>query len=172
MGDTDTYDRFGNPYNISSVLTPEKRLNVTAFEAYSDIYITPPYLTFVLTTFMLSTCIITHTILYHGRTLWNAVRSIDPEEEDIHAKLMRAYPEVPKSWYWAILVFFFLIAVVAVERWPTGVPVYSLILAVALPALYVLPGGLIYAVTGQIVSRPSWVHAFLTASHPHLTAHS
>ena len=153
MGDTDNYDRFGSPYNISSILTPEKHLNFTAFENYSDIYITPPYLMFVLVTFMLSTCIITHTALYHGRTLWNSMRSIDAEDEDIHAKLMKAYPEVPKMWYWGILVFFFLIAVVAMERWPTGVPVYSLLIAVALPALYVVPGGLIFAVTGQIVSQ-------------------
>jgi hypothetical protein len=152
MGDTANYDRFGNEYNISSILTSEKRLNVTAYEAYSDIYITPPYLMFVLITFMLSTCIITHTALYHGRTLWNAMRSIDPEDEDIHAKLMKSYPEVPKWWYWCILVFFFLMAVIAVERWPTGVPVYSLLVAVAVPAVYVLPGGLIFAVTGQIVS--------------------
>jgi len=151
MGDTSNYDRFGNTYNISSILTPEKHLNVTAFEDYSDIYITPPYLMFVLIAFMLSTCIITHTALYHWRTLWNAMRSIDPEDEDVHAKLMKVYPEVPKWWYWGILVFFFLMAVVAVERWPTGVPVYALLVAVAVPALYVLPGGLIFAVTGQIV---------------------
>ncbi|SRR5258706_759850 len=153
MGDTSNYDRFGNVYNISRILTPEKHLNVTAFEEYSDIYITPPYLMFVLITFVLSTCIITHTALYHWRTLWNAMRSIDPEDEDIHARLMKVYPEVPKWWYWGILVFFFLVAVVAVERWPTDVPVYSLIVAVAVPAIYVIPGGLIFAVTGQIVSQ-------------------
>jgi OPT oligopeptide transporter protein len=162
MGDTDTYDRFGQSYDIDSILTPEKHLNVTAFENYSDIYIAPPYLMFNLITFTLSTCIITHTALYHGRTLWNAVRSIDPEDEDIHAKLMKAYPEVPKTWYWGILGIFFLMAVIAVERWPTGVPVYSLIVAVALPAVYVLPAGLIYAVTGQIVSFASDIYAKLT----------
>ena len=153
MGDTSNYDRFGNVYNISKVLTPEKHLNVTAFEDYSDLYISPPYLMFILISFMLSTCIITHTALYHSRTIWNAMRSIDPEEEDIHARLMKVYPEVPKWWYGSILVFFFLMAVVAVERWPTGVPVYSLIVAIAVPAIYVIPGGLIFAVTGQIVSQ-------------------
>ena len=153
MGDTTNHDRFGNPYNISRILTPEKHLNATAFEEYSDIYISPPYIMFILIASILSTCIITHTALYHGRTLWNAMRSIDPEEEDIHARLMKVYPEVPKWWYCSILGFFFLIAVVAVTRWPTGVPVYSLILAIAVAALYVIPGGLIFATTGQIVSQ-------------------
>ena len=155
MGDTSNYDRFGNVYKISRILTPEKHLNVTAFEDYSDIYITPPYLMFILISLMLSTCIITHTALYHWRTLWNAMWSIDLEEEDIHAKLMKVYPEVPKWWYGGILMFFFLIAVVAVARWSTDVPVYSLIIAVMVPAIYVVPGGLIFAITGQIVSQ-SW----------------
>ena len=153
MGDTSNYDRFGNVYNISRILTPEKHLNVTAFEDYSDLYISPPYLMFVLVTCVLSTCIITHTALFHWRTLWNAMWSIDPEEEDIHARLMKVYPEVPKWWYCGILVFFFLMAVIGIERWPTDVPVYSLIVAIAVPAIYVIPGGLIFAITGQIVSQ-------------------
>jgi len=153
MGDTSNYDRFGNQYNISRVLTPEKRLNITALEDYSDIYISPPYLTATFVVFMLSTCIITHTALYHWRTIWNAMWSIDPEEEDIHARLMKAYPEVPTWWYCSILIFFFLMAVFAVTRWPTDVPVYLLVVAIAVPALYVVPGGLIFAVTGQIVSQ-------------------
>ena len=134
MGDTSNYDRFGNVYNISKVLTPEKHLNVTAFEDYSDLYISPPYLMFILISFMLSTCIITHTALYHSRTIWNAMRSIDPEEEDIHARLMKVYPEVPKWWYWDILGLFFLMAVIAIEKWPVDVLVYSLAVTVAVPA--------------------------------------
>ena len=79
--------------------------------------------------------------------------SIDPEEEDIHARLMKVYPEVPKWWYCSILGFFFLIAVITVTRWPTGVPVYSVIAAIAVAALYVIPSGLIFATTGQLVSQ-------------------
>ena len=153
MGDISVYDRFGNPYNISRILTPDKHLNVTAFEDYSDIYLSPPWVAFALLVWMLSTCMITHTALYHWRTIWNAMRSIDPEEEDIHAKLMKVYPEVPKWWYCSVLVFFFLMAVIVVTRWPTGVPVYLLIVAIALPAIYVIPSGLIFAVTGQFVSQ-------------------
>src|SRR5258706_14460534 len=106
MGDTSNHDRFGNVYNISRILTPEKHLNVTAFEDYSDLYISPPYLMFILISFMLSTCIITHTALYYSRTLCNAMRSVVPEEEDIDAQLMKLYPEVPKTCDGGILVFF------------------------------------------------------------------
>ncbi|KAG8772331.1 hypothetical protein FRC15_002803, partial [Serendipita sp. 397] len=152
MGDTNTYDRFGKVYNISRILTPQVTLNLTAYEEYSDLYLSPPYISSYLLTFSLSTCIITHTILYHGRTLWNSFRHVDPEEEDIHAKLMKAYPEVPGWWYWTVIIGFFLIAAAAVQAWPTKVPVYALILSVVLPAIYMLPGGLIFAVTGQPLS--------------------
>jgi hypothetical protein len=108
---------------------------------------------FVLIASMLSTCIITHTALYYWRTLWNAMRSIDSGEEHIHAKFMKVYLEIPKWWYCSILVFFFLMAVIAVTRWPTDVAVYSHIVAIPVPALYVVPGGLIFAVTGQIVGQ-------------------
>lgn len=115
MGDTASFDRFGNVYNITRVLTPDTQLNVTAFEEYSELYLSPPYVSFYLITFSLATCIISHTILYHGKTLYNSFRNIDPEEEDIHAKLMKAYPEVPALWYWLTAGIFFIIAVIAVE---------------------------------------------------------
>lgn len=37
------------------------------------------------------------------------------------------------------------------QAFPTQVPVYTLVLALLLPAIYMLPGGLIFAVTGQTV---------------------
>lgn len=152
MGQASTYDRFGNVYNVSRVLTPDITLNLTAYEEYSQLYLSPSYVAFYLVTFAISTCILTHTALYHGKTLWNSFRNIDPEEEDIHAKLMKAYPEVPTLWYWGVVVVFFVVACAAVQAWPTKVPVYSLFLALALPAVYMLPAGLIFAVTGQALS--------------------
>ena len=41
------------------------------------------------------------------------MRSI--EEDHIHAKLMKLYPEVLESLHWGILVFFFLMDVIATE---------------------------------------------------------
>lgn len=41
------------------------------------------------------------------------------------------------------------------QVWDTGVPVWSLILAVLLPVVYILPNGFIYAMTGQGVSVDS-----------------
>lgn len=109
-----------------------------------------------LLAFALSTCVIVHTLLYHGRSLLNGLKNIKVEKDDIHAKLMRSYPEVPDLWYSFAFVFFFCLAIVAAEVWNTGVPVWALLLSVALPVLYILPSGFIFAMTGQGVSDLSF----------------
>ena len=68
-----------------------------------------------LLAFALSTCVIVHTLLYHGRTLLNGFKKIRVENDDIHAKLMRNYPEVPDWWYASAFCVFFSLAIVAVE---------------------------------------------------------
>lgn len=111
-----------------------------------------------LIAFALSTCVITHTLLYHGRSLLNGIKKMKVETDDIHAKLMRGYPEVPDWWYLLSFLVFFALAVVAVEVWHTEVPVWALLLSVLLPMIYILPSGFIYAMTGQGVRITSLFH--------------
>jgi len=93
-----------------------------------------------------------HTLLYHGKNLMNGLKRIRVEPDDIHAKLMRSYPEVPDWWYASAFCVFFSLAVIAVEIWHTEVPVWALLLSIALPIIYVLPSGFIFAMTGQGIS--------------------
>jgi hypothetical protein len=101
-----------------------------------------------LLAFSLSTCVIVHTALYHGYQLYSGIRKIRIKEDDIHTKLMKNYKEVPNWWYAIGFAVCFALAVVAVEVWDTGEPVWSLL---ALPVLYILPSGFIFAMTGQSV---------------------
>lgn len=146
------YDRFGNEYNITRIMTPSNQFNLTAYEEYSPLYLPATYAITYLLAFTLSTCVIVHTLLYHGRSLLNGVKNLKVERDDIHAKLMRSYPEVPDWWYACVFAAFFGLAIVAAEVWHTGVPVWALLISVALPVIYVLPSGFIFAMTGQGVS--------------------
>lgn len=121
----------------------------TAYYSYSPLYLPATYTITYLLAFALSTCVLTHTALYHGNTLLNGFKRIRIERDDIHAKLMRNYPEVPDWWYGVAFGMFLAVAVIATEVWDTGVPVYALVLSVLLPVVYVLPSGFIYAMTGQ-----------------------
>ena len=44
----------------------------------------------------LTTAALVHTALFYGRTIWEGVKGNRVEEDDVHARLMRSYPEVPK----------------------------------------------------------------------------
>ena len=63
---------------------------------------------------MLSTCVIMHTLPYHGHSLLNGLKNIMVEKDDIHAKFMRNYAEVPDWWYLTVFVFFGMAIIVVV----------------------------------------------------------
>lgn len=65
--------------------------------------------------FALITAVLVHTALYHGKMLWRGMRNAKTEEDDIHAKFMRRYPEVPEWWYAAIGISMFVLAVITIE---------------------------------------------------------
>ncbi|KAG8929395.1 hypothetical protein FRC01_004403 [Tulasnella sp. 417] len=142
------YDRFGLPYDVTRVLTPDMQLNVTAYQDYSPVYLP---MTFVLTYsigFMLIPAAIVHTILYEGRTILDALRGREVEKEDVHAKLMRQYPEVPKYYFLGLFLIFFPMLIGATKIKDLDVPIWSLFLAILLPAIFIVPFGYIYAKTG------------------------
>ncbi|KAG6880017.1 hypothetical protein C0992_007814 [Termitomyces sp. T32_za158] len=143
------YDRNGQIYDITRVLTKQDRFDLDAYNKYSPLYLPATYAMTYLLAFALSTCVIVHTLLYHGRSLLNGIKKMKVESDDIHAKLMRNYPEVPEWWYLSAFGVFFALAVVAVEVWGTNVPVWALLLSLLLPIIYILPSGFIYAMTGQ-----------------------
>lgn len=146
------YDKFGDEYNVTRVLTTDDKFDMEAYNDYSPLYLSATLAMTYLLAFALSTCVLVHTLLYHGRTLINGFKRIKVEKDDIHAKLMKNYPEVPDWWYGVAFVTFFALAVITMEVWKTTVPVWALLLAVLLPMLYVLPNGFIYAMTGQTAS--------------------
>ncbi|THH21063.1 hypothetical protein EUX98_g8459 [Antrodiella citrinella] len=146
------YDRFGNPYDVSRVLRPDDTFDVDAFNAYSQLYLPTSYAITYLVAFALSSCIVVHTALYYGQAVWRVLRKGDVEKDDIHAKLMRAYPEVPNWWYAAVFVTFLGLSIVASEVWHTGLPVWAILLAILLVLLYVIPAGYIYALTNQTLT--------------------
>ena len=109
------FDRFAMPYNVSSVLTPDMRLNATAYEEYSPLFLPSTYVLTYFLAFTMITALLTQTILFHGKTLLNGLKRVKVEDEDIHAKLMRNYPEVPDWWYFSVFAVFFVCAIIAVS---------------------------------------------------------
>lgn len=112
------FDRYGQSYNVTQVIDSTARLNETAYEAYSPLFMSTTYATVYGTSLCLATSSIIHTVLYNGKEIMMKFRSIKTEEEDVHMKLMRNYPEVPDWWYWLVFVLFTALAIVAIEVSP------------------------------------------------------
>ena len=120
MFGSEPYDRFGDSYNVSRVLTAQDTFDLNAYDNYSPLYLPAAFAMTYLLAFALSTCVIVHTVLYHGRTLLRGFKRMRLEDDDIHLRLMQNYPEVPDWWYGSVFVLFFGLAIVAAEvRSPT-----------------------------------------------------
>ena len=115
ISSNEPFDRFGKTYNVTRVLLPNDTFNETAYNLYSPLYLSATYALTYLLSFALSTSALVHTALYHGKSLIDGLRKMRVETDDIHAKLMRNYREVPDWWYFMVFCFFFCVAVIAVE---------------------------------------------------------
>ncbi|KFH66296.1 hypothetical protein MVEG_08395 [Podila verticillata NRRL 6337] len=70
------------------------------------------------------------------------------ETEDIHSRLMRVYPEVPNWWYGLLFVISLALSFVTCVVWDY-MPWWAVILALAIAIFFVLPVGVVQAVTNQ-----------------------
>ena len=145
------YDRYGARYNTTAILTPDLTFNETAYEQYSPLFLPVTFAMSYVLYFALSMALLTHTGLYYWKDIVGSLRRAKLDKEDIHFKLMKRYKEVPDWWYWAVIVVCTVFGIVAVEVYDEQLPIWALFIAILLPLLYVIPGGLVYAISGQQV---------------------
>ncbi|OAQ22875.1 OPT superfamily oligopeptide transporter [Linnemannia elongata AG-77] len=91
---------------------------------------------------------ITHTWLYHRHKLVAQWKQSRTQAEDIHHKLMQAYPEVPDWWYASLFVLMTAIALFTCEYYKY-MPWWAVLLAILIAVVFALPVGLIQALTNQ-----------------------
>lgn len=92
---------------------------------------------------------IVHVFLYYRKQIVTQARRSLAEQPDIHARLMSQYPQVPEWWYGCIFLLMFVFGVVSIEIYPTQMPVWGFVLALAVAFIYTIPIGIIQAVTNQ-----------------------
>ncbi|RIA90001.1 oligopeptide transporter OPT family [Glomus cerebriforme] len=148
---THPLDANGERYNQTRILDQDtKTLNITAYEEYSPIYLSTTFAMSYLYSFALITAVMSHVALFHGEEIWKRFRaSRNEEEEDIHCKLMNVYPEVPNWWYSILYVIMFIVAIILGYITVAHLPWWGMILSVMLSTIFVLPIGVIQAISGS-----------------------
>lgn len=145
------FTKDGEHWDNSRVLTSENILDQAAYEEYGPLRMTPFFALNYGIGFAGITCILVHTWLYHRHEIMQRFRESRTQEnsDDIHMKLMRAYPEVPQWWYGLVFIISFGVSFGVIYGWPIHLPWWGLILAIAIPIVFTLPIGIINAITNQ-----------------------
>lgn len=145
MLNSNTFDNTGQSYNTSRVMTPSGTIDQEAYRNYSPMFLPAGYALTYGVAFANLTGIFVHIGLYHGKDLWEQWQGRN--EKDIHARLITAYRDVPWWWFVAITILMFVLSIVTNEVWHTGLPAWAVLIAFVLPVLYIIPVGIIKAVT-------------------------
>ncbi|KAL8695698.1 MAG: hypothetical protein Q9224_003225 [Gallowayella concinna] len=69
--------------------------------------------------------------------------------DDVHARLMRRYQDVPASWYLLTFVAMLAVGIFVVEYYPIYLPWYGLLLALSITAILFIPVAIVMALTNQ-----------------------
>ena len=70
-------------------------------------------------------------------------------------RLMRAYSPVPSSWYIVCFALSFLVAFAVIEASPLQLPAWGLALAISIAIIFLVPVGIIYAISGTALGNVS-----------------
>ncbi|KAF9473875.1 OPT oligopeptide transporter [Pholiota conissans] len=144
-----SYDNTFKTYNVTRILTPESTLDVEAYHSYSPLFLSTTFAIAYGISFASITATLVHAFLYFRKQIWAQSRRSLREQPDIHARLMAKYPQVPEWWYLCIFLSMFVIGIISIEIWPTEMPVWAFLLALAIAFTYVIPIGMIQAITNQ-----------------------
>ncbi|KAJ3868065.1 small oligopeptide transporter [Lentinula novae-zelandiae] len=140
------FDNTMQTYDVLRILNPDSTFNATKYDEYSPLYLSfgsyPSHFTATLS----------HSFLFFRKQIWVHARRSISEQRDIHSRLMSQYPPVPEWWYLIIFIVSFLLGVLSIELWPTQMPVWAFFLALIIAFTYVIPVGMIQAITNQQVA--------------------
>ncbi|KAG1051741.1 hypothetical protein G6F43_006076 [Rhizopus delemar] len=145
------FNKDGEVWDNSKVLNSDNILDEAAYAEYGPLRMAPFFALNYGIGFAGLTCILVHTWLYHRHEIMQRFRESRTKEnsDDIHMKLMRAYPEVPQWWYALTFIVALGVSFAVIYVWPIHLPWWGLILAVAIPMVFTLPIGIINAITNQ-----------------------
>ncbi|KAA1468333.1 OPT oligopeptide transporter [Dentipellis sp. KUC8613] len=149
MSSRQPFDNTGASYNISRILTPNQTLDLEQYKKYSPLFLSTTFAVAYGMNFASITATLVHSVLYFRKLIWTQARRSLHEQPDVHARLMSRYRAVPEWWYICIFVIMFMMSAITVEVWPTQMPIWGLFLSIAIAAFYIVPLGMIQAITNQ-----------------------
>ncbi|KAG0321307.1 hypothetical protein BGZ99_003986 [Dissophora globulifera] len=141
------YQNNGSSYDKSQILT-DNILDEAKYLAYGPMRMDSFFALTYGVGFAGLTATVVHVVLYNGREMVERWRAARTENDDVHSRLMRVYPEVPNWWYYVLFIISLGLSFVTCVVWDY-MPWWAVILAMAIAIFFVLPVGIVQAVTNQ-----------------------
>lgn len=143
-----TYTNTGAPFDVLQILT-DGVFDAEKYRNYSPIFLSLGLTFNYAFNFAALTAVVTHTYLWYGRDIMKQLRTSVREEKDIHSRLMSRYRDIPHWWFAVLFVFTFVVGAVTIEVYDTKMPFWAFILSIVIGAIFVLPLGILNAITNQ-----------------------
>jgi OPT family oligopeptide transporter len=142
------FDNTGNQYNLSAIVS-NNTFDQAKYEQYSPLFLPITYAVSYGTIFATYPAVMVHTFLWYRHDIVRQMRRGLTDETDIHAYLMRRYPEVATWWFASLGVVCCVLGIISNEICHTGLSVWAFILANILALLFIIPFGIVQAITNQ-----------------------
>ncbi len=158
INENHVFDNMGNSYNVTRVLNADMSLDEEAYLGYSIPYMSTNNAILYAAFLGLYLALISHVALWHRKEIVAGFKSlsrgrrITEEFNDVHTRLMSAYKECPEWWYLVLMAIAFVLACVGCACWPTGMPIWGVVLAIAICMVVQVPIGMVLAVTNMEVT--------------------
>lgn len=147
MSDVNSYDRFQNVYDSSRILTENNVFDAQKYANYSPLFLPTTFAVSYGMSFASLSSTIVHTVLFHGHEIVYYWKNSQTEPDDVHMRLMKRYKEAPDWWFAILFVIFFVLSLLCVKLWDTGMPIWALVFALGIASSLLVPIGMIYALT-------------------------
>lgn len=169
ISDNLSYDNTGNPYNISKVLTEDFVLDIEAYKNYSPLFLSSVFAISFGISFATISALVVHSALYHGPLIWQQMRHIGQQDQDIHLRLYSKYAKVPFWWYLALLLSIVGISLAAILTFRTAFPWWGFIVCMLLAGVFYLPLGIIQGATNVGIGLnvlSEFMASYMFTGHP------
>jgi OPT family small oligopeptide transporter len=94
MSDSSSYDNTGKVYDVHKIITPEYTLDLKKYQEYSPLFLSTTFALQYGLSFATIISVMVHTALFHRKDIWYRMKAARNQEDDVHMRLMKKYPEV------------------------------------------------------------------------------
>lgn len=143
-----TYTNTGAVYDVTQIIT-DGLFDVEKYRNYSPVFLSASFIMMYCLSLAALTAVVTHTYLWYGRDIIRQLRTSIKDEKDIHSRLMSRYRDIPHWWFAIVFVVSFILGAVSIEVYDTKMPFWAYIFAIIIAFVFVLPLGILLAITNQ-----------------------